>query len=102
MPLFRLILVAALMFLAPLGLAAADPAAQPALTTADPTHPAATAPAKEEHHGLPLYATPVFNLGPLMVTNSMLVSWVVAILLIVWARVAMRNPKLIPTGAQNF
>ena len=36
------------------------------------------------------------------ITNSMLVSWVVALGLIIFARVAMKNAKEIPSGAQNF
>ncbi|MDX1951856.1 MAG: F0F1 ATP synthase subunit A [Verrucomicrobiota bacterium] len=55
-----------------------------------------------EHHGLPLYATPVFNIGPFQVTNSILVSWVVAILLILFAQIATRNIRDVPQGAQNF
>ncbi|MDX2226464.1 MAG: F0F1 ATP synthase subunit A [Verrucomicrobiae bacterium] len=45
---------------------------------------------------------PGLEFGWFEVTNSMLVSWVVAILLIVVAQVTMRAPKLVPTGAQNF
>ena len=60
---------------------------------------AAGAPA---HHELPLYAVPLFNIGPLPVTNSMLVTWVVALVLIVFAQFAMRRPKQVPEGAQNF
>ena len=55
-----------------------------------------------EHHGLPSAAVPLFNIGPLPVTNSMLVTWIVAIGLIVFAQMAMRNPQSVPSGAQNF
>lgn len=71
--------------------------------------PAITVPethADAAHHasggGLPLYATEVWSIGGFKITNSMLVSWVVAILLILFARMAMRNAKEVPTGAQNF
>src|SRR5205807_6613822 len=36
------------------------------------------------------------------ITNSMVVSWVVALGLIVFARVAMKEVKDVPSGAQNF
>jgi F-type H+-transporting ATPase subunit a len=56
----------------------------------------------EEHSGLPLYAVPLFKLGPLAVTNSMVVTWIVALTLIIFAQMAMRNVRQIPEGAQNF
>ena len=55
-----------------------------------------------EQHGLPSAAVPLFPIGPLVVTNSMLVTWIVAIGLIVFAQVAMRNVQAVPGGAQNF
>ena len=59
----------------------------------------------DAHHGkheLPLYAVPIFHIGPLPITNSMVVTWVVAGALIFFARRAMKDPKEIPEGAQNF
>ena len=53
-----------------------------------------------EHHGLPSAAVPFTDGG--FVTNSMLVTWVVAIGLIVFAQVAMRNAQAVPSGLQNF
>jgi len=63
-----------------------------------------TAPAVPAAHeeGLPPGAGHVFNIGPLPVTNSMLVTWIVALGLIVFAQVATRRMKEIPSGAQNF
>jgi len=58
--------------------------------------------AQDEPHGLPPAAVPLFNIGPLPVTNSMLVTWMVAIGLIVFAQTAMRNVEAVPSGAQNF
>jgi F-type H+-transporting ATPase subunit a len=59
--------------------------------------------AAEEEHGLPQSAVPVLNkLGRLPITNSMVVSWIVAVGLIVFAQVATRKMQRIPTGAQNF
>ena len=62
----------------------------------------AQAHADSGHHGLPLYAVPLKDFGFFKITNSMLVTWVVAILLIIFAQVATRNIKRIPEGAQNF
>jgi F-type H+-transporting ATPase subunit a len=53
-------------------------------------------------HGLPLRAVEIFHIGPLPVTNSMLVTWIVAVGLIVFAQYATRNVKEVPAGAQNF
>lgn len=101
MPLLRLIVFAAVILFSPLGLSAAEHAAEAAEHGTAADHAGAAA-GHEKHAGLPLYAIPVFKLGPLAVTNSMLVSWVVAILLIIGARLAMRNPQVVPSGAQNF
>ncbi len=58
--------------------------------------------AHAEHHELPLYAVPVFKVMGLPVTNSMIVTWVVALALILFARRATRQLKDVPEGAQNF
>lgn len=64
---------------------------------------AANNPAPEaKAEGLPSHAVTVFHIGPLPVTNSMIVTWIVAILLILGARSATKNMKDIPDGAQNF
>lgn len=55
-----------------------------------------------EQHGLPLYAVPLKDFGWFKITNSMVVTWVVAVLLIVFAQAATRNIKQVPEGAQNF
>jgi len=54
------------------------------------------------HEGLPTYAPVLFEVGPLKITNSMVVTWVVAALLIVAAQAATRKIQPVPTGAQNF
>ena len=64
----------------------------------------AEAGAEKEEAGVPQKAGEIgrpFG-SKLPLTNSMLVSWVVALGLIVFARRAMRNAKEIPSGAQNF
>ena len=40
--------------------------------------------------------------APLIITNSMVVSWVVTIVLIILAKLATSNMKLIPSGLQNI
>ncbi len=55
----------------------------------------------EEHHGLPAYA-PRFKLGPLTITNSMVMTWIVAIGVIVFAQIATRKIQQVPSGVQNF
>src|SRR6185436_7999077 len=58
--------------------------------------------APHAEHGLPLHPVEIGNLFGLPITNSMLVTWIVAIGLIVFAQIATRDIKAIPTGAQNF
>jgi F-type H+-transporting ATPase subunit a len=55
-----------------------------------------------EHETLSLKAVPLFQIGGFPVTNSILVSWVVAIGVIIFAQLATRNIQTIPGGAQNF
>jgi F0F1-type ATP synthase membrane subunit a len=55
----------------------------------------------EPGHGLSQNAVKIEHWGG-FITNSMVVSWVVAIILIIFARVATRNMKGIPGGAQNL
>ncbi|HEY1582183.1 MAG TPA: F0F1 ATP synthase subunit A [Chthoniobacterales bacterium] len=56
----------------------------------------------EKHEAVPLKAAPLFRIGRFIVTNSMLVTWIVAAGIIVFAQTATRNIMQIPTGAQNF
>ena len=63
-----------------------------------PSVPSAT----EEHEALPLKAAPLFTIGKFTVTNSMLVTWVVAAAIIVFAQLATREIKPVPAGIQNF
>ena len=59
--------------------------------------------AAEEEHGLTQAAVPVLNkFGRLPITNSMLVTWFVALGLIIFAQVATRDMKRVPAGSQNF
>lgn len=63
----------------------------------------APSPAKvEKQEALPLKAAPLLTIGKFTVTNSMIVSWIVALAVIICAQTAMRKINPVPTGAQNF
>ena len=51
---------------------------------------------------LSLKAIPLVQIGKFAITNSMLVTWIVAAGIIVFAQIATRNIKPIPSGIQNF
>jgi F-type H+-transporting ATPase subunit a len=61
-----------------------------------------------EEHGLPAKAVELWDIpnvpgiGHFPITNSMLVTWIVAIGVIVFAQIATRRMKLVPEGMQNF
>ena len=55
-----------------------------------------------EEHGLPQGAVEIARPFGLPVTNSMVVTWIVAAALIFFARIATRDMKGVPGGAQNF
>jgi F-type H+-transporting ATPase subunit a len=63
---------------------------------------AAEASAKVEREALPLKAAELFHVGKFTVTNSMLVTWIVAVGMILFAQIATNKIKPVPTGAQNF
>src|SRR6266513_2241702 len=60
------------------------------------------APAQVEHEGVPLKAAPIIEIGKFAITNSMLVTWIVAAGIIVFAQIATRRIKPIPSGIQKF
>lgn len=94
MRLLRIILVWAILVGAPLVGLAADP-------TTPASEPGQTAEAPEKEHGLPQQAVHITK-GAFPISNSMIVTWIVAAGLIIFAQVATRNMKEIPDGAQNF
>jgi len=61
-----------------------------------------TSTVEPQEHGLSAKAVEIARPFNFPITNSMLVSWVVALALIVFAQVATRNMKKVPGGAQNF
>lgn len=77
---------------------AAEATAHPAAVEA--AHGGADAHAAE-HHGLPV-AAPEFYIGPFPVTSSMVVTWIVALAIILFARRATKHMSEVPDGAQNF
>ncbi|HEY1770704.1 MAG TPA: F0F1 ATP synthase subunit A [Chthoniobacterales bacterium] len=81
------------------GLTAGAPAqtAPTPVATAAPNE--AGAPKEEK---LSLKPTPLLTIGEFSVTNSMLVTWIVAIAVILFAQISTHNIKQIPSGAQNF
>ena len=60
------------------------------------------APHVEEHPALPPAAPVLLDLGFFKINNSMVITWIVAIALILFARAATQNLKAIPSGLQNF
>ena len=64
--------------------------------------PALAASAASEEHHLSQSAVDIARPFGLPITNSMVVTWVVAVGLVLFARFATRNMKNVPTGAQNF
>jgi len=58
--------------------------------------------AETEEHRLPQKAVEIARPFGFPITNSMVVSWIVAVGLIIFARVATRDMKGVPGGAQNF
>ena len=62
----------------------------------------ATASPTEEEHGLSQKAEEIGNVENFPITNSMVVSWIVALTLIVFIQFATRNMKPVPDGAQNL
>jgi F-type H+-transporting ATPase subunit a len=61
----------------------------------------ATIPEQEEQ-GLSQKAVEIGRLFGFPISNSMVVSWIVALSVIIFAQVATRRMKYVPNGAQNF
>jgi F-type H+-transporting ATPase subunit a len=55
-----------------------------------------------QKHGLPQSAVEIGRFLGFPITNSMVVSWIVALGLIIFAQFATRNLRQVPGGAQNF
>jgi F-type H+-transporting ATPase subunit a len=58
--------------------------------------------AAEAEPAVSLKPIPILQIGKFAITNSMFLTWIVAAGLIIFAQIATRNIKTIPTGIQNF
>ncbi len=100
----RLLLAVVFMGLGPGWALAGDRDAQAVTNGTDNSeqvsHSAASAEPAE--HGLTQEALEVGRLFRLPITNSMVVTWITALSLIVFAQVATRKMRLVPKGPQNF
>jgi F-type H+-transporting ATPase subunit a len=76
--------------------------AQSAFAAEAPTEGHAVAAATHAEEGVPAKAVEIGHLGSFPITNSMVVTWIVALGLIVFAQLATRKMKEVPSGAQNF
>jgi F-type H+-transporting ATPase subunit a len=61
-----------------------------------------SAPREHKEESLPQHAEEIARPFGFPITNSMVVTWIVALGLIIFAQVATRNMKEVPSGAQNF
>src|SRR5437016_1151396 len=59
-------------------------------------------PAATEHEGVSLKPQMLVQFGGFGITNSMLVTWIVAASIIIFAQIATQQVKPIPSGIQNF
>ncbi len=57
---------------------------------------------KHVSHEITLYAEPIFHIGNFSVTNSLISSWSVVVVLVILAVVLGRSIKKIPQGIQNI
>ncbi len=95
------ILVALFLFLAiPLALAEKPSSDENQPVSHEEGHSAS---AHGEHaEGLSAHAPVIYEVGPLQITNSMFVTMIVALGIIIVAQLATRKVRLIPAGLQNF
>ena len=72
------------------------------MTPAISAQAAFTASPETKEHGLSTKAVEIARPFNFPITNSMVVSWIVAVGLILFAQLATVSMKQVPTGAQNF
>src|SRR5438045_6838707 len=98
---FRIILAVAFLLAIPVIIRAADAE----LRAATPQEAAASAAVQQEaaegKEGVPLKPVEIGNIGGFPITNSMVVTWIVALGIIIFAQVGTRNINQVPDGAQN-
>jgi F-type H+-transporting ATPase subunit a len=100
-PLRLIIACAFLVCVPPAALNAATGEAAPSATQSAALAPSAATPAAPAEQGIPQSAQSLGHKGG-FVTNSMLVTWIVAVGVILFARFATRKIQEVPSGAQNF
>ena len=74
----------------------------PSTASAATVNHVAAAASEQQEHGLPQKAVEIGRVFGFPITNSMLVSWIAALGLIIFAQLATRKMDQVPTGAQNF
>jgi F-type H+-transporting ATPase subunit a len=52
--------------------------------------------------GMHPYPVNLFSIGPFVINNSMVAEAIAVLVVIALVQIAMRSPKLVPTGLQNF
>ena len=72
------------------------------MPAADVTSHAVDSAATHAEHTISLNADVLWHWGPIPVTNSMLVMWIVMAVLILFARAATGKISMVPKGLQNF
>jgi F-type H+-transporting ATPase subunit a len=100
--LLQLLLLAAFIGLNTNSIWAVTAESQVTATTSSEQQEQGPATPEEKHHGLSAKPVEIARPFNFPITNSMLVSWIVAVGLIVFAQVATRNMQQVPSGAQNF
>jgi F-type H+-transporting ATPase subunit a len=58
--------------------------------------------AAEGHDHLPSYAEEILHIGSFVITNSMVMVWIVAAFIIIVAQLATKKMSTVPSGLQNF
>lgn len=103
MRLTRLLIVLFALAAGPLLVSGAEQAAHsPVSSVVAEAAPGHGAGAGAASHDLTAAPVEIFHIGPFPVTNSIVITWTVALGLIIFAQVATRRMALIPSGAQNF
>ena len=80
----------------------ADSASNQSISTSTANQSAPPTNSEKQEHGLSQGAVEIGRVFGFPVSNSMIVSWIVAFGLIIFARFATRRMDKVPSGAQNF
>src|SRR5215467_4603675 len=83
-------------------IAMGEPSDRPSTTSGALNQGAAVTNTEKDEDSLPQKAVEIGRVFGFPVTNSMLVSWIAALGLIIFAQLATRKMEKVPSGAQNF